>query len=114
MRYDQSQERKLALINCNKLIRDRIPEIIKANRQTPIIYIANDNLYYSKLLEELVEETREYLQSHNPEELIDILEVIYAIAKTKNLTKEDLERLRLEKIIERGSFDNKMILERIE
>jgi len=61
----------------------------------------------------LQEELQEYLSSDNPEELADLVEVIYAIVKYKGLTIEAFEGLRKRKAQERGAFDKKLLLEEV-
>ncbi|MHA1758836.1 MAG: hypothetical protein ACTSVV_18865 [Promethearchaeota archaeon] len=95
----------------NKLVRDKIPEIIKNKGAVPITHIADDEEYWQKLKEKLQEEVDEFLKDSNEEELADILEVIYAICDFKNFDKEKLELLRKKKVEERGGFKDKIILD---
>ena len=95
----------------NKLVRDKIPEIIRKDNIKPITRIASNGEYFQKLKEKLTEEVNEFLKTEKYEELADILEVIYAILDHKNLNKKELEILRNKKAKERGQFKNKIILE---
>lgn len=96
----------------NKLVRDRIPEIITANGETPHIHIIdNDQEYLQALLQKDIEEGRELAQDPNLEELADKLEVIYAITKARGYTLEQLEHTRAEKAKKRGGFDKRIFLE---
>jgi predicted house-cleaning noncanonical NTP pyrophosphatase (MazG superfamily) len=97
----------------NKLIRDKIPEIIKQEGKTPITHIANNEEYKNKLYEKLYEEIDEFLEKPTNEELSDILEVIYAISDLHNVKREELESIRKNKAIERGSFKNRIILDEV-
>ena len=94
-----------------KLVRDRIPEIIKAEGRAPKTRIANDAEYYDFLVKKLDEEVAEFKQQRNAEELHDILEVLHAIANHNNISAADLEQKRKQKAEERGSFKKKIILE---
>ena len=67
----------------NKLIRDKIPDIIKSNGHTSEIHIANNKEYWEKLKRKLIEESMEFLKDENQEEIADILEVIKTICKVK-------------------------------
>ena len=98
----------------NKLVRDKIPEIIKRDNHTPITHNADESEYHESLRAKLNEETTEFLQSGNDEELADILEVVYALAETKNISKAELEEMRKQRAHERGSFQKRIILERVE
>lgn len=95
----------------NKLVRDRIPEILNKKGLNPSIHIANDNEYWFKLKDKLKEEVNEFLINSNEEELIDILEVIETICKFKNINRENLENLKKKKAKEKGLFNKKIILE---
>lgn len=99
-------------MSLNKLVRDKIPEIIKNNDgKDPKIHVAEKEEYWKKLKEKIFEEVNEFLESENKEELADILEVIYAIAKFKEYNIEDIENTRKIKAETRGGFDKKIILE---
>lgn len=89
----------------NKLVRDKIPQIIKKdNKEYEIKIVEKDEL--TKLLNlKLQEEVSEYLESNEVEELADILEVIYGILDSKNISKEELEDIRIKKKKERGGFE---------
>ena len=95
----------------NKLVRDKIPEIIKSTGKIPLTHIASDEEYFLKLKEKLQEEVDEFLKDDNPEELADILEVVYAISEFKKTSKEELESIRKNKAEKRGTFKGKIILE---
>ena len=73
----------------NKLVRDKIPEIIKADKQTPITHIANQKEFKQKLLEKLQEEVGEFLKEQNTEELADIVNTIL-LAKVDSSVREHL------------------------
>lgn len=95
----------------NKLVRDNIPEIMIENGAKPITRILNDEEYLLELNKKLLEETNEYLVDGNIEELADIAEVLLAILKAKNISLEDLEKLRVHKANKRGSFEKRIFLE---
>ena len=96
----------------NKLVRDKIPEIIKNKGKIPITHIASDNEYWQKLKEKIQEEIDEFMKDGNEEELADILEVVYAICDHKKIDKKKLELLRKKKADERGGFKNRIILDK--
>ncbi|MCF7835162.1 nucleoside triphosphate pyrophosphohydrolase [Candidatus Gracilibacteria bacterium] len=96
----------------NKLVRDKIPEIIIENGSTPITHIATGEEIFEMLKLKLTEEMKEYLESNDPEELADILEVIYSLAQYQNITIQEIEKIRLEKKEKRGGFSQNIILEK--
>jgi len=94
-----------------KLIRDKIPEIMKNEGKNPTFYVADEKKFYKLLRNKLQEEVTEFLESNSIEELADILEVMYALCTTKGITMENLERIRLEKRKKRGAFIKRFVLE---
>jgi len=98
----------------NKLVRDKIPEIIESNNEKPVTRILSDEEAIKYLNAKLLEETNEYLADENIEELADILEVFHGILKAKNIKFEDVENIRIQKKNKRGGFDKKIFLEYVE
>jgi predicted house-cleaning noncanonical NTP pyrophosphatase (MazG superfamily) len=98
----------------NKLVRDLIPQIISNKGQKPITKVLNEEEYIKELDIKLKEELEEYLADDNCEELADMLEVIYAIAKSKGVSQSELESIRVKKFEERGGFDDKIYLISVE
>jgi predicted house-cleaning noncanonical NTP pyrophosphatase (MazG superfamily) len=94
-----------------KLVRDKIPEIMESKRQIAKTRIASEEEYLEQLGVKLKEEVNEFLENYDEEELADVLEVIAAIQKAKNIDKNRIENIRKKKVEERGSFDKKIILE---
>ncbi len=97
----------------NKLVRDKIPEIIRQDGRKPTTHIADKKEYWQGLKEKLKEEVKEFLKESNEEELADILELIYAICDFKKIDKSKLENLRKKKAKQRGGFQKKIILDEI-
>jgi len=95
----------------NKLVRDIIPEIMTQNGAKPVIRILSDEEYLKELNKKLQEELNEYLQDGNVEELADLEEVLLAILKVKEVTKEEFDNIRIKKVNKRGAFDKKIFLE---
>ena len=95
----------------NKLVRDRIPEIIENSGKTAHTHLLSDEEYIAELDRKLGEEFAEYQADKNIEELADMLEVIYAIAKARGASVEELERVRKEKAEKNGAFEKKIFLE---
>jgi predicted house-cleaning noncanonical NTP pyrophosphatase (MazG superfamily) len=98
----------------NKLVRDRIPEIIESSGDIPEIEILDD-LTYSKMLDEkLLEECNELLEASDGnakvEEIADTLEVLYAMVDVLGVTMKEIEEIRLNKREKRGAFKKKFLL----
>lgn len=97
----------------NKLVRDRIPEIIEKNGNTCTIEILTDDEYRRMIDLKLDEELAEYHRDQNIEELADLLEVIYAAVKARGYTIKELEQVRAEKADKRGGFEKKILLKEV-
>jgi len=98
----------------NKLVRDRIPEIIEKSGKTAYRRILNNEEYIEELDRKLNEECAEYQADKSIEELADMLEVMYAIAQARGYSIEELEQIREEKAEKRGSFKDRIYLEKVE
>ncbi len=98
----------------DKLIRDRIPEIIENSGKTCETEILSDEEFERYLNLKLKEETEEYLKSFETEELADLEEVLRAILEVKGVSYEDFDRIRLEKAEKRGAFGKKLLLKRVD
>lgn len=93
-----------------KLVRDNIPQIIRAKGLEPVIYAADAEEYGTRLRDKLREEVEEFLASDSdPAELADILEVLYALAEQAGIDRQQLEKLRAAKAEERGGFADRII-----
>ncbi len=97
----------------NKLVRDKIPEIIEADNKQCKTRILEDAEYLKMVDAKLDEELAEYHKDQNLEELADILEVVYAAAKARGYSVEELHKLREDKAAKRGGFDKKIFLEEV-
>ena len=103
------------IYNYNKLVRDRIPEEINNSDGKKANYkILNDNEYLQELDKKLFEEAHEFVEEHSVDELADLMEVIYAIMKTKNISFEDVKIARDVKNKKKGAFKDKVYLISVE
>ena len=98
----------------NKLVRDKIPEIIEQDGKACIVRVLNDEEYLKALDEKLDEELCEYHKDQNVEELADLLEVVYAAAEARGYSREMLGKIRAQKVEKRGGFHNRFFLESVE
>ena len=97
----------------NKLVRDRIPEIIEASGKTCIWETLSDEQYIEFLNKKLQEEVIEYLESGTVEELADIGEVMHAILDYKGIPLTEFQRIRNEKLQDRGGFKKRILLKEV-
>lgn len=97
----------------NKLIRDKIPQIIEANGKTCEVKVLDDAKYDAALKTKLQEELNEFLEASEEkqlEELADLLEVVYSFARSKGVGIDELECIRQGKYDERGGFKERLML----
>lgn len=98
----------------NKLVRDKIPAIIKADAATPVTRILDDNEYRQELLAKLVEEAKELLESDGDiSERADIAEVLRALDPVLGFSPDAIEKARGDKAAKRGGFEQKIFLEKV-
>ena len=97
----------------NKLIRDKIPQIIEATGKSAIVEKVSNDTYVTLLNQKLTEELQEYLDSNDIEELADLVEVIYAILDSRNISIQEFESIRLNKVLKRGAFKEHLLLKEV-
>ena len=97
-----------------KLVRDKIPDIIRESGETPITRKATPLGLRAALIEKLHEEVEEFSQASGRdaimEELADILEVVFSLGESYGSQLELIE-ISLKKRRERGGFDEGIIWE---
>lgn len=94
----------------NKLVRDKIPQIIRDQGEIPYTRILDEREYTLALEQKLDEEVREYHNDKTVEELADILEVVYALAENIGVSKEALLFCYETKHERRGGFRDRVFL----
>lgn len=98
----------------NKLVRDKIIDIIEADGRIAKYRILDENEYRRELNKKLQEEVKEYLEDNNVEELADIVKVIYGILNSTDVSIKEFEKIRINKQEKRGAFEKKIYLEETE
>ena len=101
------------MIKYDKLIRDKIPEIIEQSGKKCIVEVMDNDTYIEYLDQKLNEELAEYQQDKSVEELADLLEVMYAVVVARGYSVEELERKRLDKAEKRGAFEKRLLLKSV-
>ena len=99
-----------------KLVRDKIPQIIEGNGETPVTRTLVEADYQMELEKKLLEECNEVVEAHGEdrlEELADVLEIIRAMAKLEGKTVEDILQLANQKSEKRGAFEKRIFLEKV-
>lgn len=95
-----------------KLVRGHVPDIIeKKTGVAPKTSIAEPELFKRLLDAKLLEELGEYMaEPRNPDELVDILEVVFTMAHEHGIAPHELLAKRQEKLRERGAFTDRVVL----
>ncbi len=99
-----------------KLVRDRIPEIVKARSGESARFrtIDDDGEFFDYLAKKLIEESMELRKSkvhgNFEEELADIFEVLGAILRAKKKKRKDIAAVQKKKREERGGFKKRILM----
>ena len=98
----------------NKLVRDKIPDIIQADGGEPVVRILPEDEYRQELLKKLVEEATELLESNGSlDERADVAEVLRAIDELLDFKASDVEQAREQRVDKRGGFKLRIFLEKV-
>lgn len=97
----------------NILVRDKVPEILEKSGKTCVYEKLSDEQYIKMLAETLLEEAKEYLERETVEELVDIGEVMHAILAYKNVSVEQFQKIRTEKLESCGGYKNRVFLKEV-
>lgn len=102
------------MMKYNKLVRDKIPEIIRNDNKECITEILDEKRYVEELKKKLLEEIDEYqtacTDNESLEELADILEIIHELAIVHGSSIEKVEDIRKKKVEKRGGFKDRIFL----
>ncbi|CEP99579.1 nucleoside triphosphate pyrophosphohydrolase [Paraclostridium sordellii] len=96
----------------DKLVRDRIPEIIEASGNKCDIEVVSDEVALEYLYKKLNEEVGELLEDKNLDEIADCLEVLFAIGAKYGYSEDEVLGRRNDKKLERGGFESNLILKK--
>ncbi|MFC0560928.1 nucleoside triphosphate pyrophosphohydrolase [Halalkalibacter alkalisediminis] len=98
----------------NKLVRDRIPEIIQKTGKNFRRDVLDARTYEKELKVKLQEEVEELLRASTKEELVeemaDLMEVVYALGQYAGVEPSEIERVREDKLANRGGFKERIFL----
>ena len=102
----------------NKLVRDKIPDIILKDQKICKTKILLEQDYKELLKRKLLEEANEVCQAVSKEEICkeiaDVWEVVDAIMDTFHLSKEEVLKEKEQKAFRNGKFEKRILLESVE
>ena len=90
---------------------DRIPELIRNSGKEAVVRKASTQELERFLLEKIVEEAQEFLQTGDIDELVDILEVLEAFMEYRKIDPGLIEIQQHAKRMARGGFTEGLILQ---
>ncbi len=93
-----------------KLVRDKIPEIIRTSGQEPTVRNAHGDELDYLMRAKVVEEAEELLSSGSSDEIVDILEVIDALLELRSVDPSAIDDERRKKRRDRGGFKRGFVL----
>lgn len=98
----------------DKLVRDRIPAVVRENGETPVYHVVEGDALAVRLREKLCEEATEFREEGSVDELADVLAVVDAIFAHTGLDRDEVATVRREKRAERGGFDEGIVLDAVD
>ena len=98
----------------NKLVRDKIPQLIEESGRTQTSRILSEDEYFDALIDKVVEEIEEFRSSGIEEEIADVYEALDCLVKFKGYEPMHIDYIRLIKREARGSFLDKILLQEVE
>ena len=98
----------------NKLVRDKIPEVIAEKGNKFTTHIAGDNEYLQALRDKISEEIQEFYEDPCAQEMADILEVLDALTEYHGIQRAQVEEVKKSKNEKRGKFQKRIILESVD
>lgn len=97
----------------NKLVRDRFPELMKEKGREIDFEVLDGTQYSEKLREKFQEEVEKFTKAGSDRllsEIVDLLEVVYAIAEHRGITEAEVEFMRQLKKNRSGGFRKRIML----
>ena len=94
----------------NKLVRDNIPDIIRANGGECTVRIMEDNEYRQELIKKMHEEVDEFASDNTAEELADIFEVFIGLVSNSPYDMQEILAITDKKREKNGGFKKKLYM----
>lgn len=104
---------KRTVIEGGKLVRDRIPELIRGSDKEPVCRVVRDDEYNEYLIKKMGEEVWEFKQNPSIQEAADIYEVFLTFLKNWGIELSDVRKFAQYKSRERGKFDGGIVLDEV-
>lgn len=95
----------------NKLVRDKIPEIIESKGGTASCRILSDDEFRTELIKKMHEETEEFAKDNTLEELGDMYSVLFELAHNAGFNISEVVMASEQKRMQNGGFSKKIFME---
>lgn len=100
-----------------KLVRDKIPDLIRADGGEPVVEILNGQDLVFALKDKVVEEAQEVREAESRKDLIeeigDAYESLDALAREAGISQSEIRIARERKAAEKGVFNEGLYLESV-
>ncbi|WKY48841.1 nucleoside triphosphate pyrophosphohydrolase [Eubacteriaceae bacterium ES3] len=97
-------------VEYNKLVRDKIPQIIKESGRTCEYKVLGDSEIKDALKEKLIEKAQIFSNKPSEDELSDIYELLHAIVETYDYEPLHIDYLKLQNKENKGTYSNRVYL----
>ena len=98
-----------------KLVRDKIVNNINSQKGKKATWrTMEEDEYLKELNKKLMEEAQEFIEENDPEELADLMEVLEAIIKARNIKLDEVRKIKEQKKEKKGAFQDRIFLETVE
>lgn len=106
------------IFRCEKLVRDRIPDLISELGNTVTVETLDHSTHIAELKKKLKEEACEVGSAKSREELIeeiaDVKEVLDALVRKLSIHSQEIEDVKKKKSIKNGGFERGLFLKTVE
>ena len=98
---------------CNKLVREKTPQIIESTGKVALYEMIDGDNYYDALLDKLKEEVNDFNISEDPEDIADILEVLDAIVAFNEFDWDEIMQIKNKKLKQNGNYEKGIFLKEV-
>ena len=105
------------MTDLNKLVRDKVPSLVTKDGGSYSLKLLSPLEHQHEITKKMFEELNEYNEATSKskaiEELVDIVELIYAAVQLHDLSIDEFEAIRLAKKQKKGGFEKGIYLHNI-
>lgn len=98
----------------DKIVRDKIPRLIELQGKRVKYSVVSDEEAYAYLIEELFTKSTKFADTEKIDDLVDIVEVVFALAELRGVTDKSLLSEIYNKRIAKGGFEKNIVLKGVD